>query len=213
MGASESFNINRNKSFIFKNLNLSIPDIKNKDNKNLSLNFKTAQSDSTTTEDKNEINDIKRSLSKKDVKLQKININNIGNLINEKNMKYSCKKSKISIKDENTQSKKVNLGVKKEDLLKLNKNNQLRKDKYIEDVKNILLKEIPPKINYLHNYNYDLTNNINLKLPNVFINHIISKNSINVDINKNTSYIPLSITKRIKSKNLTILYYRPIKKI
>jgi len=218
MEVSESLNIKRNKSFIFKNLNLSIPDIKNKDNENLSSNYKTIQSDSTTADDKNEINDIKRGTYKTDVTFQKININNIDNLFNEKNLKDTSKKSKKSIKNVNIQPKKLNLEENEEELLKVNNKNQIRKGDLIKNVKikkNVLLKEFPPENNQLYNYKYELTNNniIIPKLPNVFINHLILKNSINVYMNKSANYIPLSITKRIKSKNLTILYYLPLKKI
>ena len=49
------------------------------------------------------------------------------------------------------------------------------------------------------------------KIPNVFINHLMLKNSISV--NSKYKYLLLSTTNRIKGKNLTMLYYRPIKNI
>ena len=62
----------------------------------------------------------------------------------------------------------------------------------------------------ISNYNNYFNKQILIpKLPNVFINHLLFKNDINTS--EDFKNLPISITKRIKSKNLTILYYRPIK--
>ena len=49
------------------------------------------------------------------------------------------------------------------------------------------------------------------KIPHVFINHLVVKNRLNFNINKKSNYLSLLVSKRIKEKNLTILYYRPSK--
>ena len=216
-----SFSTKRNSSYIYKNLKLSFFDFKNKDFENASLNYKKSESNSTAEEEKNEINDLKRDSSQKSISIKKLNIDNIDNFNNVKNGEYIFKKSNKGIKEENTESKKPISDEKKEASLKVN-NGPKRNGKCIKNVKkinkNVILKPSPPDINYLHNYKYNLSNNniINRKLsisklPNVFINHLFIKESLNVNINNNSNYIPLSVTKRIKAKKLTILYYRPLK--
>ena len=217
-----SFNTKRNRSYIYKNLKLSFLDFKNKDVENVSLNYKKTESNSTAEEEKNEINELKRDNSQKSIAIKKINIDNIDNFNNVKNNEYIFKKSNKGIKEDNTESKKPIFDEKKEIPLKCNNNGQKRKGKCIKNVKKInksvILKPSPPEINYFHKYKFNLSNNYiinrklpNPKLPNVFINHLFMQESLNVNINKNSSYIQLSVTKRIKAKNLTILYYRPLK--
>ena len=81
------------------------------------------------------------------------------------------------------------------------------------------LKPFPPGINCLHNYKYGKSEQniifnsriLNPKIPNVLINHLLFKNNINSS--EDYKNLPISITNRIKSKTLTTLYYRPIKKL
>ena len=216
-----SFSTKRNRSFIYKNLKLSILDFKNKDEENVSLNYKKTESNSTAAEEKNEINDIKRDNSQKNIASKKINIDNISNFYNEKNIEYIFKKCNKGIKEENDISQTQTFSEKKEVPLQVN-NNKIRKGKCIKHVKknkNVILKPSPPAINYLHDYKFNLSNNniinrklSNPKLPHVFINHLLTKDNPNVNIFNNFNFIQLAVTTRIKAKNLTILYYRPFKK-
>ena len=217
-----SFNTKRNRSFIYKNLKLSILDFKNKDEENVSLNYKKTESNSTAAEEKNENNDIKRDNSQKNKASKKINIDNISNFNNEKNIEYIFKKCNKGIKEENDGSKMQTFSGKNEVPLQVN-NHKIRKGKCIKHVKknkNVILKPSPPAINYLHDYKYNLSNNniiinrklSNPKLPHVFINHLLTKDNPNVNIFNNFNFIQLAVTTRIKAKNLTILYYRPLKK-
>ena len=107
---------------------------------------------------------------------------------------------------------------------KINNNNKIGKiykeDNKIRDevtqIKKIKLKDTPPKLNDLFYTNFNLsknrTNNDNsskLLIPNVFINHLMVDNA-NI-YNKSSRYFLLSTTNRIKSKKITLLYYRPRK--
>ena len=77
-------------------------------------------------------------------------------------------------------------------------------------------------MNYFYVYKYDLSyknNNSNInsvrnhKIPNVFLSHLLFKNETNVNNNNKENYLSFSIIQRIKSKNITTLYYRPLKTI
>ena len=137
-----------------------------------------------------------------------------------------------SFNDELALKKKIN-NIKKNIIIlaknkkinpKINNNNKFGKiykeDNKIRDevtqIKKIKLKDTPPKLNDLFYTNFNLsknrTNNDNsskLLIPNVFINHLMVDNA-NI-YNKSSRYFLLSTTNRIKSKKITLLYYRPRK--
>lgn len=100
------------------------------------------------------------------------------------------------------------------------KNNDFNFGGFNENYKSIL-KPSAPKRCKLHKYKVDLSkkninNNYNVyrqKIPHVFLNHLLFNNRTNYNINKDKYNYQISITERIKSKNLTILYYRPLLKI
>lgn len=220
MDSIKVFTPKRNKSFVYKNLNLSIIDENKKDCEDLLLKSNNTQSDSTTIEDKKENNCIIKSLSEKTINSTKININN------EKYLKLIFNKPDKALENVNENSKKLNIIENKDISLKESNNKQMpnnnccKKDIKImkKHRKNIILKAFPPEINDFHEYKSNLiikNNNCNNnvfrpKLPNVFINHLILKNSINN--NTDTKYIQFAMTNRIQGKKLTILYYRPSKK-
>ena len=137
-----------------------------------------------------------------------------------------------SLNDELALKKKIN-NIKKNIIIlaknkkinqKINNNNKIGKI-YKEDnkikcevtqIKKIKLKASPPKLNELFYTNFDLSKNRTIKeksskiyIPNVFINHLMI-NEINLS-NNSARYSVLSTTNRIKSKNITLLYYRPRK--
>ena len=223
MESFEFFNFKRSNSIIFKNSNNSNFYSKNKEYDNLSFKHKNTQSDSTTTEEKTGNNNIKKSFSQRIIDIPKINFNNVNNFKNEKNIGIVSKNCDKTIKNQNSNSKKLIFGEIKEESLKINNDIKIKDDNFkrIYSKKNIIksLKPFPPGINCLHNYKYSRSEqNIILntkiltpKLPNVFINHLLFKN----DIYPSEDYknLPISITNRIKSKTLTILYYRPIKNL
>lgn len=211
----------RNKSFIFKNLNLSNLDGNNKENPNNSFKSNGSKTGSTTTDEKK--SNITKSISLKNIKSR-----NIDNIKDEAIIKYISNKSNKNLKKRKSNSKKLIFGENKEFSLKVNNNNNQQilkenrlsndKKKIAKNNKNIILKPYPPQINDLYDFRYNLSDikniidtNISKKqLPNVFINHLILQDNINT--NKITKNIPISMTKRIKNKNLTILYYRPLKR-
>ena len=223
MESFEFFNFKRSNSIIFKNSNNSNFYSKNKEYDNLSFKHKNTQSDSTTTEEKTGNNNIKKSFSQRIIDIPKINFNNVNNFKNEKNIGILSKKSNKTIKNKNSNSKKLIFGEIKEEALKINNDNKIKDDKFkrIDSKMNIIksLKPFPPGINCLHNYKYGKSEQniifnsriLNPKLPNVFINHLLFKNNINSS--EDYKNLPISITNRIKSKTLTILYYRPIKNL
>ncbi len=45
--------------------------------------------------------------------------------------------------------------------------------------------------------------------PHAFLNHLIFKNKTNLNNSNANNNLQISLTKRVKAKNLTILYYRP----
>jgi hypothetical protein len=152
--------------------------------------------------------------------------------INKKDDRYRCKEIKVTKINKNDSNQKIiNSGKNKNINPKINNNNIIGKT-YKEDKSNFngitqlsrnILKAIPPKLNYLFNDMHDLSVNNNNKIdigerkkfhsniPNVFINHLMMKNSI---YNKNNSkHLLLSTTNRIKGKKLTIFYYLPKKNV
>lgn len=222
MESLTSFRPKRNKSFIYKNLKLSIFEDNNRDNQNISFKSKYTQSDSTTTEEFQKSNNTLNSVSHKKKELPNININNINkgkNII----FKYSIRNK--SSKNRKVDLRKLTFKNNKKISLKFNNNKQFRKDIFnnvdFQAKKNvhkiILLKGAPPEDSFLHDYKFKLSKTdviINkdictYKCPHVLINHLVFPKKINV--NNNVRYIPLSITNRIRGKNLTVLYYRPRK--
>ena len=152
------------------------------------------------------------------------NINKIIN-INQKGIKCKVNENKTS-KNKNNDSKnnknmnpKINNKIINNDKIgKIYKdNNSLKLD--VKKTEKNILKVIPPKIIELFYNSFNISNNnlinkrnmLESKIPNVFINHLMLKNSISV--NSKYKYLLLSTTNRIKGKNLTMLYYRPIKNI
>jgi hypothetical protein len=84
------------------------------------------------------------------------------------------------------------------------------KDETSSDVKNFvldksLLKQFPPKVSSLYDKKYKFGKD---KIPNVFYNHLL----ITDNVNKNKkSCFKCSLTRRIKGKSLTILFYSPVR--
>ena len=221
MESLQLINIKRNNSIIYKNTNLFNLDSKKKEDENLSFKHRNTQSDSTTAEEKKSNNNIKKSFSQKNFSITKINLTNVNNFNNEKNINFISKKVNKTIKKKNSKSINSIFVERKEESLKINNNAEITNGNFIsnnhKNNKVNCLKSSPSGINCLHDYKYGISNYNNYfnkqilipKLPNVFINHLLFKNDINTS--EDFKSLPISITKRIKSKNLTILYYRPIK--
>ena len=163
---------------------------------------------------------------------EKISINNnINNKI--KNIYNNINNINNNTKNINTNSKKIIFGENKNINSKINNNKPNVKYNFnisnkfnninIQDIKDnkYLLKESPPPMNCLHNYKYNSSIRINkcsidkhrLEIPHVFLNHLLSKERQNGNTFNKKNYLSLSIIQRIKSKNLTLLYYRPLKNI
>jgi hypothetical protein len=145
--------------------------------------------------------------------------------INEKDAMYSLNDDRVVKNRINDVKKNIIILLKNKKVHpKINNNNKIGKiykeDNKIRDevtqIKKIKLKDTPPKLNDLFYTNFNLsknrTNNDNsskLLIPNVFINHLMVDNA-NI-YNKSSRYFLLSTTNRIKSKKITLLYYRPRK--
>ena len=95
-----------------------------------------------------------------------------------------------------------------------NKNNKRgddTKDETNSEMKNSildknLLKQLPPKISSLYGKKYKFKND---KIPNVFYNHLLITSDT---INNKKRIVKCSLTRRIKGKSLTILFYSPLSK-
>ena len=117
-------------------------------------------------------------------------------------------------KDNNSLKKNINNPLRKtfkEDNIYYNDNTQINRN---------LFKAFPPDSNCFYYYKYNLYNNnnvkseketCNVKISNVFYNHLVIPNELNID--NNSTYISLATIKRIKTKKLTILYFHPLKQI
>lgn len=145
--------------------------------------------------------------------------------INEKDAMYSLNDDRVVKNRINDVKKNIIILLKNKKVHpKINNNNKIGKI-YKEDnkikcevtqIKKIKLKASPPKLNELFYTNFDLSKNRTIKeksskiiIPNVFINHLMI-NEINLS-NNSARYSVLSTTNRIKSKNITLLYYWPRK--
>ena len=153
---------------------------------------------------------------------------NPGNLKNIKIRKYNDQKRNKSTRNRKTSLKKLLFANKKDIAPKQNninktpkinlfmKNNDYNYGGFNECYRSFL-KPSPPKKCKLHKFKADLSkNNINnndsvykQKIPPIFLNHLLFKSSSYYNTNKDKENLQISLTKRIKSKNLTILYYRP----
>ena len=159
--------------------------------------------------------------------------------IEQKCLKYlKIKKFNYQKRNKSTKNRKTNMKIlffgKNKDVPQKKINNNNKAEKINIFIKNIdynfggfnenyklFLNPSPPKRNKLHKYKADLikkniNNNYNVhrqKIPHVFLNHLLFNNRKNYDINANKEKSRVSITERIKSKNLTIIYYRPFLKI
>jgi hypothetical protein len=142
--------------------------------------------------------------------IQVININqqkNINSVIINKN--DSIKNINKNINPNNNNNNK-NGKIYEEDSSMNNEMTQANKYK---------LKSLPPKLYELSYNKYNLSGNSNAvnrdnkfmpKIPNVFINHLMIQESLNIN---NSNNLLLSATNRIKGKKLTILYYHPKKSV
>ena len=163
---------------------------------------------------------------------EKISINNnINNKI--KNIYNNINNINNNTKNKNTNSKKIIFGENKNINPKINNNKPNVKYDFnfsnkfnninIQDIKDnkYLLKESPPSMNCLYNYKYNSCSRINNciidkrrpEIPHVFLSHLLSKERQNVNNFNKKNYLSLSIIQRTKAKNLTLLYYRPLKNI
>lgn len=181
-----------------------------------SLKSRKSQSKSLSTncEDKKE-NETKTVISMKNIILKpiKANKNNINfnansiNIVGNKNFEnHRANKNKIS----SNGIKNINNKDKKNCNYYLNN----KREKKIE--KGNILSSLPPTVPELFNNMYILSNknkscsnsnnSINIsKVPNCFYKHLMIKH------NNNRMYLSCSITKRIKAKLLTIIFYQPVK--
>ena len=142
------------------------------------------------------------------------------NLNYQKLKNYNYKKSHKS-----TRSKKIDIKIliskKIKDLHSKINNNFPKRKIFItdNDYNNILLpydnyktilKPSPPKKTNLHGFNINNLGNVNKQnFPHAFLNHLIYKNKTNLNNSNANNNLQISLTKRVKAKNLTILYYRP----
>ena len=69
-----------------------------------------------------------------------------------------------------------------------------------------LLKQFPPKIPSLYDKKYNFKND---KIPNVFYNHLLFTSDA---IKKKKRIFKCLLTRRIKGKSLTILFFSPLSK-
>ena len=157
---------------------------------------------------------------------------NPDNLKNIKIRKYNYQKRNKSTKNRKTNmkmlffaknkdipSKKININ-KAPKINLFMKNNDYNYGGFNESYKSFL-NPSPPKRCKLHKFKADLSkNNIKSihsvykqKIPPIFLNHLLFKSCAYCNTYKDKENLQISLTKRIKSKNLTILYYRPYLKI
>ena len=241
MESMKPFTPKRTKFSLFKSLISSNFNNKETDIDTNSSASKKSQCDSITTDDKTEDKEIKNSVSQICLKKKKLFINefsseinlnkkenknsNVDNIDNSKNINInnsinnSTKKksnSKLLIFKENKSPEINNKNKKRKLLLKDIFYSKITDDIIRENKYN--LASSPPPTNCLHYYNYLTNSCINenkeiyrAKIPHLFINHLFVKNRLNFNINKKSNYLSLLVSKRIKEKNLTILYYRPSK--
>ena len=92
---------------------------------------------------------------------------------------------------------------------KIYKKDDETKDETNSDEKNFildknLLKQFPPKVSSLYDKKYKFGND---KIPNVFYNHLLIAND---EIKNKERLVKCSLTRRIKGKSLTILFYSPV---
>ena len=238
MESMKPFTPKRTKFSLFKSLISSNFNNKETDNDTNSSASKKSQCDSITTDDKTEDKEIKNSVSQICIKKKKLFINEFSSKINlnKKENKNSNVDNSINININNT----INNSIKKISNSKLlifrenkspeinnkdKKRKLLHKDLFYSKITDDIIREnkynlasSPPPTNCLHYYNYLTNSCINenkeiyrTKIPHVFINHLVVKNRLNFNINKKSNYLSLLVSKRIKEKNLTILYYRPSK--
>ena len=238
MESMKPFTPKRTKFSLFKSLISSNFNNKETDNDTNSSASKKSQCDSITTDDKTEDKEIKNSVSQICTKKKKLFINEFSSKINlnKKENKNSNVDNSINININNT----INNSIKKISNSKLlifrenkspeinnkdKKRKLLHKDLFYSKITDDIIREnkynlasSPPPTNCLHYYNYLTNSCINenkeiyrTKIPHVFINHLVVKNRLNFNINKKSNYLSLLVSKRIKEKNLTILYYRPSK--
>ena len=120
MESLQLINIKRNNSIIYKNTNLFNLDSKKKEDENLSFKHRNTQSDSTTAEEKKSNNNIKKSFSQKNFSITKINLTNVNNFNNEKNINFISKKVNKTIKKKNSKSINSIFVERKEESLKIN---------------------------------------------------------------------------------------------
>ena len=154
-------------------------------------------------------------------------------IISSKNLNYQkLKNYNYKKSNKSTRSKKIDIKIlisKKNKDLHSKINNNLPKRKIFitdNDYNNILLpydnyktilKPSPPKKTNLHGFKIDLSNkyinnlgNVNKQnFPHAFLNHLTFKNKTNLNNSNANNNLQISLTKRVKAKNLTILYYRP----
>jgi len=147
-------------------------------------------------------------------------------IISSKNLNYQkLKNYNYKKSNKSTRSKKIDIKIlisKKNKDLHSKINNNLPKRKIFitdNDYNNILLpydnyktilKPSPPKKTNLHGFNINNLGNVNKQnFPHAFLNHLIFKNKTNLNNSNANNNLQISLTKRVKAKNLTILYYRP----
>ena len=215
MESMKPFTPKRTKFSLFKSLISSNFNNKETDNDTNSSASKKSQCDSITTDDKTEDKEIKNSVSQICIKKKKLFINEFSSEINSNSTK-KISNSKLLIFRENKSPEINNKNKKRKLLHKDIFYNKITDDIFRENKYN--LASSPPPTNCLHYYNYLTNSCINenkeiyrTKIPHVFINHLVVKNRLNFNINKKSNYLSLLVSKRIKEKNLTILYYRPSK--
>ena len=125
--------IKRNNSIIYKNTNLFNLDSKKKEDENLSFKHRNTQSDSTTAEEKRSNNNIKKSFSQKNFDITKINLTNVNNFNNEKNINFISKKVNKTIKKKNVEGEKEAENIELKDKEKKEKENvHLAKYVYVD---------------------------------------------------------------------------------
>ena len=95
---------------------------------------------------------------------------------------------------------------------KIYKKDEETKDETNCDAKNFildknLLKQFPPKLPSLYDKKYKFGND---KIPNVFYNHLLITSD---EIKNKKRSVKYSLTRRIKGKSLTILFYSPVRQL
>lgn len=93
---------------------------------------------------------------------------------------------------------------------KVYKKDDETKDETNSDTKNFildknLLKQFPPKVPSLYDKIYKFGND---RIPNVFYNHLLIEDD---EIKSKKRFLKCSLTRRIKGKSLTILFYSPVR--